>query len=776
MELNRSDIISRLQSRAISIDEFNFERLSAPPIMSMFTQQDLDQLYYIATSARYSGNAQKRFKAIDSIMNPRGFIKLSSGTNRICYRCVSDDSFVVKVAIDKVGIGDNPKEFMNQLIFKPYVAKVFEVDPTGVLATMERVIPITSREEFASIAGDVFDVISDWFIGTYIMADIGTQFFMNWGIRRGFGPVLLDYPYAYELDGNKLYCSAPDDNSPTGNCEGEIDYDDGYNFLKCTKCGMKYRVRELAKNIKDETIIVKGRRITNMKVKMKVNGVAVETASDMDGLLQKETSKIEKPVDVKPATGLKVSMNCTMVPKKNNGNKNKGNNNGYRKDQERNRKNNRGIVTAPEATSLSNTKVKMTVKEEAKAPLSMTASSLSEYDKENNLFIFKDDKGNSAVIDLLLIPDEYKHLIVENSSDYTNAIKMINNLNAEIKEYDDKIASLIKDNDELEYCNKALTEGIDQATIDIEKYREEAETDKDTIHNLNGTIEDLESEIKDKNDLIEKLNTMLDMLEKSSGMSKDIANGMAERVEVSNDMYDITKKRNEELEAEVKSLNETINELNKTVGNLNTELEASRKDTSENEDTEDNHSKIVSKLTEENKALQSTIGDMTDQITKLSDENNELHTNLNKATEEVNSSKELIDKKEAQLEAVQNLLQEANDKIETLETSKGDKIKLVYDYGKECDIFDLFINSTNQVLMPVTGRVVNAKDFVPDVKDVENERFIIFPDGENDYLRDTEGAIIALVTVDGASVTELFEVGEEKESNVTKVPVGAVQQ
>ena len=35
------------------------------------------------------------------------------------------------------------------------------------------------------------------------MADIGTNFFMNWGIRPGFGPVLLDYPYVYELDGNK---------------------------------------------------------------------------------------------------------------------------------------------------------------------------------------------------------------------------------------------------------------------------------------------------------------------------------------------------------------------------------------------------------------------------------------------------------------------------------------------------------------------------------------------------------------------------------------------
>lgn len=183
MELDRSSAIDRMQSRVVSIDEFNFDRLNAPPLYSLLSQQDIDNLYYIATSVKYSGNARKKYKAIDDIMKPRGFVKLSAGTNRVVYRFLEDNRFVVKVAADAVGIKDNPREFMNQQIFKPFVTKVFEVSPCGTVGVFERVNPITSREEFMSVADNIYEVITQWFIGEYIMADIGSKFFMNWGIR-----------------------------------------------------------------------------------------------------------------------------------------------------------------------------------------------------------------------------------------------------------------------------------------------------------------------------------------------------------------------------------------------------------------------------------------------------------------------------------------------------------------------------------------------------------------------------------------------------------------
>lgn len=181
---NRSYIIDRLRSKTVTIDEFNYDRLTAPPIASMFTPQDIYELNKIARSIRYSAKPLEREAAIDVIMRRRGFVKFFGGTNRITYRPVEDNRFIVKVAIDAVGLGDNPREFANQWIFKPFVTKVFEITPCGTLGVFERVVPITSREEFLSVASDIFEVINNWFIGEYVLEDIGSSMFCNWGIRK----------------------------------------------------------------------------------------------------------------------------------------------------------------------------------------------------------------------------------------------------------------------------------------------------------------------------------------------------------------------------------------------------------------------------------------------------------------------------------------------------------------------------------------------------------------------------------------------------------------
>ena len=264
---DRNYIINRITSKKTTVDEFKYDKLTAPPIASMFSMEDIRQLHKIATSIRYAGNPNKKYKLIDEIMVRRGFAKFVSGTNRVTYRCIEDDSFIIKVAFDDVGMKDNPKEFKNQFVLKPFCTKVFEVTECGTLGVFERVNPITSREEFCSIAENIYNVISYWLIGEYILEDIGTKFFMNWGMRTGFGPVLLDFPYMYKLDGNKLYCKAPSATSPSGCCDGVIDYDDGFNYLYCTKCGVRYRATELAKAIENEEII-KGKGETKMKIRV----------------------------------------------------------------------------------------------------------------------------------------------------------------------------------------------------------------------------------------------------------------------------------------------------------------------------------------------------------------------------------------------------------------------------------------------------------------------------------------------------------------------------
>ena len=161
---------------------------------------------------------------------------------------------------------DNPLEYENQFLLKPYVTKMFYTSPCGTVGFCERVLPVKNRAEFKEIADDVFEILINKILGKYVVEDVGTKFFMNWGIRYNHGPVLLDYPYIYKLDGAKLYCSKKD--LITGiPCNGEIDYDEGFNSLICTKCGKRYLATDLRDNSVDNKIIIKGGN--HMKIAIK---------------------------------------------------------------------------------------------------------------------------------------------------------------------------------------------------------------------------------------------------------------------------------------------------------------------------------------------------------------------------------------------------------------------------------------------------------------------------------------------------------------------------
>lgn len=284
MDRSRSYILDRIRSKKTSIEEFNYDKLEAPPLSWFFSPFDIQELNSIARSIRYSAKPQARYEAINKVCNRCGLVKFAAGTNRVVYRHPEFQDILFKIAADDVGLNDNPAEYRNQFLLKPFVAKTFEISPCGTVAIVERVNPITSREEYISVADDVFELITEWLIGKYVLADIGTKFFMNIGIRANFGVVLLDYPYVYELDGNKIFCRKPDPTSPTGVCDGEIDYDDGFNFLQCTKCGAVYKAKELEKKIKDNEIIVEREGEIKMKITAKGGSKNVNMTVETEGI------------------------------------------------------------------------------------------------------------------------------------------------------------------------------------------------------------------------------------------------------------------------------------------------------------------------------------------------------------------------------------------------------------------------------------------------------------------------------------------------------------
>lgn len=263
----RKELKELVESKSIGVDEYYFKKMTAPPLLSFLPYEAIAYLNSIATSIRYSGNINYKYEQIEKTVERYGFVQIGRGTNRVAYRHLEDPRYVLKVAVDDVGTRDNPREFINQDYLYPFVTKIFEVDPSGTVALVERVEPIRHRAEFESIADKVFELLRYWFTGKYVMEDIGSKYFMNWATRKFDGcPVLCDFPYMYELDYKKIRCQ---NITPEGPCNGIIDYDDGYNRLICPKCGAKYRAQELAKAVESKKIkIDKGER--NMLTKQKI--------------------------------------------------------------------------------------------------------------------------------------------------------------------------------------------------------------------------------------------------------------------------------------------------------------------------------------------------------------------------------------------------------------------------------------------------------------------------------------------------------------------------
>lgn len=231
---------------------FDFDKLAGPGIYNLLYETDLQRLYNIATSIKYSGDLKKKYSEMNNILKPRGFAHFHRGTNRVVYKHYENPNILIKVPIDLAGCADGMMEFKNQNLLKPFVTKVFDIHPSGV-SVHERVVPITSYADFSRFAYEYFQLVSHVFLGKYVMDDIGEKSFMNWGFRYRFGLVLLDFPYLYQLDYQRLVCHKylPE----TGQiCYGEIDYDDGFNHLVCKKCGSIYDAKNIGKAIENYEI------------------------------------------------------------------------------------------------------------------------------------------------------------------------------------------------------------------------------------------------------------------------------------------------------------------------------------------------------------------------------------------------------------------------------------------------------------------------------------------------------------------------------------------
>lgn len=212
-----------------------FDDLQGPMVEDLFDADTIKSIKLVVTNPKIKFFKDK-FRILAGILNPLGYILAHAGTNRVVFQPQFDDSFVVKIGLDIAGRTNNPNEIVNQKYLKPFVCKCFDTTDDGVIGTFERVVPIENLYQLWSVREDIFDIMRA-ITKRFIIDDFGTEAFKNWGVRKGFGPVLLDYADMYILDKDTAYCRKPIDWHSTAVCGGELGYTPGYNKIMCKKCG-----------------------------------------------------------------------------------------------------------------------------------------------------------------------------------------------------------------------------------------------------------------------------------------------------------------------------------------------------------------------------------------------------------------------------------------------------------------------------------------------------------------------------------------------------------
>ena len=302
--LENSKINSRLYHDADIYQSMNtfttleelFESIEGPCVYDFFTDDELALIKKIIFD-RKDKAFKKKFQKLDAIVKPKGFKRSGCGTNRVVYEPLDDNAtFCIKIALDRAGSKNNPDEIVNQKYLKPFVAKCFDISQDGNVGIFERVVPIENLYQMWSVREDIYKIM-ETIVGRFIIDDFGTKAFKNWGLRKGFGPVLLDYADMYILDPKILYCTHTLNLDTTEQCRGELDYDAGFNNIICLKCGGIHMASEFKDGRKKIALFSRKREIDmSMKIQIFKNG---ELYWDNDHGVYEKDIKVNDPKENK---------------------------------------------------------------------------------------------------------------------------------------------------------------------------------------------------------------------------------------------------------------------------------------------------------------------------------------------------------------------------------------------------------------------------------------------------------------------------------------------
>lgn len=214
-------------------------------INKYFTKEIYFELYRI-TMINDLDNIEKGYLIIDYLKSVGlNFSPLGSGTNRMA---ILLDGYAIKIALDKDGMIDNRREMLYTKDLQPYVIKVYECTPSGLIAVTEYVSAFTDKADLLSRyvikAREILNNISQY----YLVGDVGIteKNYGNWGIRKTDGSLcILDYAYIYSVRYTVFSCTNEDCENPNS----LLQYDNNFVNLICPSCGTKYSFAQLRQRI-----------------------------------------------------------------------------------------------------------------------------------------------------------------------------------------------------------------------------------------------------------------------------------------------------------------------------------------------------------------------------------------------------------------------------------------------------------------------------------------------------------------------------------------------
>lgn len=207
-------------------------------IMQYFTKDVYLELMKITMMSDIDNNEKNAYIKNLLKSNNIPFNGLGSGTNRMA---VQIDGYAVKIALDKDGMIDNRREMLYTRQLQPYVVKVYECVPNGLIAVTEYV-EIFTLNEFHIHQDEMRDILSV-IAEQFLIGDVGItgKNYVNWGTRNDGTICILDFAYIYSVRYNVFNCSCDDD--------ALLKYDKNFVNLICPLCGKKYTFGEIRRKI-----------------------------------------------------------------------------------------------------------------------------------------------------------------------------------------------------------------------------------------------------------------------------------------------------------------------------------------------------------------------------------------------------------------------------------------------------------------------------------------------------------------------------------------------